>query len=141
VVLLPAFFPRPITEKEFRVELAEEHGDPEVFEAYEVPHPPKLLVEDADAEPGEGIYSRGAFNGLISDKELEDMVNTPRHYNGGIETIDAIRHALGLHGFRAFCRGNALKYVWRAGKKHNEVEDLQKAAWYCRMAAGDDPRG
>ena len=27
-------------------------------------------------------------------------------------------------------RGNAIKYIWRAGDKGNEVEDLQKALWY-----------
>jgi len=70
-----------------------------------------------------------------------DMVNSPSHYNkGGIECIDAIRAALGEEGFKAYCRGNALKYTWRAGLKLDEVEDLKKAAWYNRMAAGDDPR-
>ena len=69
------------------------------------------------------------------------MVNSPSHYNhGGLETIDAIREALGEIGFLHFCRGNALKYIWRAGHKDNAKEDLAKAAWYCRMAAGDDPR-
>ena len=29
-----------------------------------------------------------------------------------------------------FCLGNALKYIWRAGLKQNEVEDLKKAVWY-----------
>jgi hypothetical protein len=71
----------------------------------------------------------------------EDAVNSPDHYNhGGLETIDAIREALGEEGFFNFCRGSALKYIWRAGHKHDRAEDLAKAAWYCRMAAGDDPR-
>lgn len=70
-----------------------------------------------------------------------DMVNRPSHYNkGGIECIDAIREALGEEGFKAYCRGNAIKYTWRAGLKLNEQEDLMKASWYNRMAAGDDPR-
>lgn len=73
--------------------------------------------------------------------EPVDMVNSPSHYNqGGIECIDAIRAALGDEGFKAYCRGNAIKYTWRAGLKLDEVEDLKKAAWYNRMAAGDDPR-
>ena len=29
-----------------------------------------------------------------------------------------------------FCRGNAIKYLWRAGDKNNELEDLKKARWY-----------
>ena len=30
-----------------------------------------------------------------------------------------------------FCRGNAVKYIWRAGERPaREVEDLRKAIWY-----------
>jgi hypothetical protein len=72
---------------------------------------------------------------------MSDNVNRPAHYNtGGIETIDAIREALGDEGFKAMCRGNALKYIWRAPHKGREAEDYKKAIWYLRMAAGDDPR-
>ena len=59
-----------------------------------------------------------------------DMVNAPPHYTAGdIECIDAIKAALGPQGFRAFCRGNAIKYNWRSSLK-NGVEDIQKARWY-----------
>lgn len=59
---------------------------------------------------------------------MNDMVNHPAHYTDGkIEVIDFIEDKkLNYH------RGNALKYLCRAGKKdpEKEVEDLQKAAWY-----------
>jgi hypothetical protein len=72
---------------------------------------------------------------------MTDMVNSPAHYNqSNIECIDAIRAALGEEGFIAYCRGNAIKYNWRAGHKSDQKEDLQKAAWYSKMASGDDPR-
>lgn len=62
---------------------------------------------------------------------MEDNVNNPAHYKtGGIETIDFIEAKLGKEGFEAYCRGNALKYLSRAGKKINEVEDIKKAIWY-----------
>lgn len=66
-----------------------------------------------------------------------DMVNKPPHYqtDNGIECIDAIRAALGLDGFIAYCRGNAIKYGWRAGKKDETAQDLRKAAWYLERAA------
>lgn len=67
-----------------------------------------------------------------------DMVNHPEHYtsdDGGIECIDAIHAALGLEGFMDYCRGNVLKYLWRAGRKGDAAEDLRKAAWYCERAA------
>lgn len=70
-----------------------------------------------------------------------DDVNQPQHYlTGDIECIDAIKAALGETGFRTYCRGNAIKYLWRCEHKLNAAEDLKKAVWYGRMANGDDPR-
>ena len=56
----------------------------------------------------------------------KDMVNDPPHYkDGGIETIDFIEaKQLG------FNLGNAVKYISRAGKKGDALEDLKKARWY-----------
>lgn len=71
-----------------------------------------------------------------------DPVHTPGHYLAtDKETIDTIRDALGEAGFLSFCRGNVMKYTARAGRKGAAAEDMAKAAWYARMAAGDDPRG
>ena len=57
-----------------------------------------------------------------------DVVNHPAHYTDGkIEVINFIEDKkLNFH------RGNAVKYIARAGKKDpaKEVEDLQKAVWY-----------
>ena len=77
---------------------------------------------------------------IKAQQAKDDPVNSPPHYTGDVECIDGIKSALGPEGFKAFCRGNALKYAWRAGKKGSEAEDMQKASWYSRMAAGDDPR-
>lgn len=57
-----------------------------------------------------------------------DAVNRPAHYTDGkIEVIDFIEDK-GLN----FHRGNAIKYIARAGKKDptKEIEDLKKAQWY-----------
>lgn len=57
----------------------------------------------------------------------EDVVNHPSHYTAyrGIEVIDLTEQM-------NFNRGNAVKYIARAGLKDpaREVEDLQKARWY-----------
>lgn len=57
---------------------------------------------------------------------LNNNIN-PNYYRNGIEVIDFIE-AYGLN----FHRGNAVKYIARAGKKNpdREAEDLQKAVWY-----------
>lgn len=61
---------------------------------------------------------------------MGNTVNHPKHYQlGGIEVIDAIE----AWGFgEGFNRGNAIKYIARAGRKdpQAEVDDLKKAAWY-----------
>jgi hypothetical protein len=69
-------------------------------------------------------------NMKVVDKNKEDMVNDPPHYNtGSIECIDAIQAALTPTEFRGYCKGNNLKYTWREHYK-GEDEDLKKAAWY-----------
>ena len=63
--------------------------------------------------------------------EMEDMVNSPAHYNkAGIETIDAIQAMTG-DGFKFYLQGNIMKYLWRYMYK-NGVEDLKKAEWYLK---------
>jgi hypothetical protein len=57
---------------------------------------------------------------------MNDNVNHPEHYNShpsGVECIEITEHM-------NFCLGNAVKYIWRASLKGNEVEDLRKARWY-----------
>ena len=63
-----------------------------------------------------------------------DMVNHPPHYqsDNGVECIDAIRAALGRDGFVAYAKGNCIKYLWR--DKHDQLEDMKKAAWYLERA-------
>lgn len=56
-----------------------------------------------------------------------DMVNHPKHYSADrkYEPIDVIEDwQLG------FILGNAVKYISRAGRKENAIEDLLKAKFY-----------
>jgi hypothetical protein len=57
-----------------------------------------------------------------------DPVNHPPHYKaGGFETIDFIE-AKDLN----YRLGNVVKYVSRAGRKGDPLQDLEKAAWYLQ---------
>lgn len=57
-------------------------------------------------------------------------VNHPSHYsNGEIECIDAMLSAFGYEDTMAFCKLNAMKYIWREQNK-NGKEDMSKAKWY-----------
>lgn len=59
----------------------------------------------------------------------QENINHPSHYQSqsGIECIDVVEDL-------SFCRGNAIKYLWRAGQKDpaREIEDLKKAIWYIQ---------
>lgn len=64
------------------------------------------------------------------EEKLNDPVNHPAHYTDGkIEVSDFIADK----DFNFF-RGNAIKYISRAGKKDpsREQEDLEKAIWYLQ---------
>lgn len=68
----------------------------------------------------------------LVDKPVEDAVNQPSHYNrGSIEVIDFIED----QGFQYnYYRGNAIKYLSRAGHKDpsKTAQDLEKAVWYIQ---------
>lgn len=57
---------------------------------------------------------------------MTDLVNHPPHYTehpSGVECIQITEHM-------NFCLGNAIKYIWRADLKNDDIEDLYKAIWY-----------
>lgn len=64
---------------------------------------------------------------------MSDIVNHPAHYTAykGLEVIDLTEQMM-------FNRGNAVKYIARAGLKDpsKEVEDIEKAIWYCQREIG-----
>jgi hypothetical protein len=56
----------------------------------------------------------------------KEVVNHPTYYNkhpSGVECIDIVEHM-------SFNLGNAVKYLWRSGKKGPADDDLRKAVWY-----------
>lgn len=80
-------------------------------------------------DPLEMGHSRGNLE-LIpppSESELPSAVD-PDHYKfGNAEVIEITRHL-------GFPEGNVIKYVARAGRKGNRVEDLRKARKYLDWA-------
>ncbi|MFJ8041187.1 DUF3310 domain-containing protein [Kitasatospora sp. NPDC096147] len=57
--------------------------------------------------------------------QVEDVVDHPAHYTWlPVEVIEITKHL-------TFVRGNAVKYLLRAGRKSADpLEDLRKARWY-----------
>lgn len=73
-----------------------------------------------------------------------DAVNHPAHYTEGFGGHEVIEITEWLN----FNRGNAVKYICRAGVKNpdTEIEDLEKARWYlareiARVSGADQRDG
>jgi len=65
---------------------------------------------------------------MVMDNEFDSNVIHPTHYGGKDNPYEAIKviEAWGV----GFNLGNTLKYISRAGKKDNTIQDLEKALFY-----------
>lgn len=60
-----------------------------------------------------------------------DPVNHPPHYlSGGLECLDVIESMLTAEEFKGYCKGNAIKYIWREDHKGANIQDLKKSVFY-----------
>ena len=64
----------------------------------------------------------------LPDRRRE-TIHHPAHY-GGDTTYECVKVLAAWGLLASFCLGNAVKYICRAGKKSNRLEDLKKARWY-----------
>jgi hypothetical protein len=104
-----------------------------------------LILEPWDY-PCNECESKSKWEPCFGCRIVEDVpssVNHPSHYNKGkIEVIDFIADQK-----LNFARGNAVKYVCRAGSKdpEKEIQDLEKAIWYInheiKMLKGETNNG
>lgn len=68
--------------------------------------------------------------------DMNPNVDRPAHYDGDACMVAIEQLGIGL----GMCLGNAVKYLWRQGKKHERVrEDAEKAKWYLARARGYGP--
>ena len=60
----------------------------------------------------------------------KELVDHPQHYGGKDNPYEAIKviEAWDL----GFCLGNTVKYISRAGKKDETIQELEKALWYLK---------
>ena len=128
--------PRPCTIRQATPEEAEKYkiDSPEAVHRVRRGRPKKTDSQKTDEQPAPGgIVACGDKNSVECEYGsvggiIDNPVSHPSYYTDGkIEVIDFIEDK-GLN----FHRGNAVKYISRAGKKDpaKEIEDLQKAAWY-----------
>lgn len=65
---------------------------------------------------------------IIDEDDEKEMVVHPTHYGGKNNPYEAIKVIENWN--LGFCLGNTIKYISRAGKKDNIIQDLEKALFY-----------
>ena len=63
-----------------------------------------------------------------------DSVNHPKHYTSDDCGVEAIE----VTSLLPACISNAVKYVWRCGKKDEDLQELNKALWYINYSIDND---
>ena len=61
-------------------------------------------------------------------KNIFETVNHPNHYGGENNPFEAIK-VINYYNLN-FNLGNVIKYILRAGKKDEYIQELKKAKWY-----------
>ena len=63
-------------------------------------------------------------------ENIDDDINHPNRYaKGKYECIDVMQEIFGVEFVKAFCKGNAFKYLWRESDKGG-LNDIKKAQFY-----------
>ena len=96
---------------------------------------PNPVVQEA---PSIGVP---VVDGTLNET-MNDAVHHPSHYTLPgltVESVDVIRAVLTPEEFKGWCKGNALKYSLRAGRKDptKEVQDLAKAGVFLSWITGE----
>ena len=83
---------------------------------------------------GKLVWKRGVsdFNNLVDTVEntANDSVHHPKHYTSDDCGVEAIE----ITSLLPACISNAVKYVWRCGKKDEDLQELKKALWYINYS-------
>ena len=65
---------------------------------------------------------------------IDDSIHHPKHYTSDDCGVEAIE----ITSLLPACISNAVKYVWRCGKKDEDLQELKKALWYINYSIEND---
>ena len=93
-------------------------------------------------EPKPVVAEAPTIDVPVVDGTMNEAVHHPQQYTLPgltIESVDVIRAVLTPEEFKGWCKGNALKYSLRAGRKDpaKEVQDLAKAGVFLSWITGE----
>ena len=82
-------------------------------------------------EYGKLVWERDV--GVVTSN-ADDSVHHPKHYTSDDCGVEAIE----ITSLLPACISNAVKYVWRCGKKDEDLQELKKALWYINYSIDND---
>ena len=98
-------------------------------------HPTYQQIKNYVKEYGQLVWKRNV-NNTIDDtvNTMSDTVHHPKHYTSDDCGVEAIE----ITSLLPACISNAVKYVWRCGKKDEDLQELKKALWYVNYSIDND---
>ena len=85
-------------------------------------------------ECGKLVWKRNVNNTNDFVHIESDSVRHPKHYTSDDCGVEAIE----ITSLLPACISNAVKYVWRCGKKDEDLQELKKALWYINYSIDND---
>lgn len=82
-------------------------------------------------EYGQLVWKRKVDNSM---SKVSEAVHHPKHYTSDDCGVEAIE----ITSLLPACISNAVKYVWRCGKKDEDLQELKKALWYLNYSIDND---
>lgn len=79
-----------------------------------------------------GVVTNNSNDNTV--KSADDAVHHPKHYTSDDCGVEAIE----VTSLLPACISNAVKYVWRCGKKDEDLQELKKALWYVNYSIDND---
>ena len=91
-------------------------------------------IKDYVREYGQIVWNRNVNNIADAVHIVEDAIHHPKHYTSDDCGVEAIE----ITSLLPACISNAVKYVWRCGKKDEDLQELKKALWYINYSIEND---
>ena len=91
-------------------------------------------IENYVTTYGKLVWKRNVSNTIDFVHIVADAIRHPKHYTSdgcGVEAIE-------VTSLLPACISNAVKYVWRCGKKDEDLQELKKALWYINYSIDND---
>ena len=103
-------------------------------------------IKDYVRKYGQIVWKRNVRDVVVNNAEesvhivadavhsIDDSIHHPKHYTSDDCGVEAIE----ITSLLPACISNAVKYVWRCGKKDEDLQELKKALWYINYSIDND---